>query len=232
MKATTIDSSQSLPLEPTESTLVASRYLPLKRVLDVLVSAACLVLFSPLMLALAIGIRIASPGPILYRQQRIGKGGKPFAMLKFRSMQIGNNPDLHREYVQKLIKENIHPQALGKSSLKIVGDPRITGMGKYLRKFSLDELPQFLNVLRGEMSIVGPRPSLPYEYEIYEEWHKQRLFVLPGITGYWQVMAHNTVTFDAMVRIDLSYMKSMNFWLDLKIMLLTPVEMIRGKGAG
>ena len=153
-------------------------------------------------------------------------------MLKFRSMQVVNNPDLHREYVQKLIRENIQPGVLGKSSLKMLGDPRITGMGKYLRKFSLDELPQFFNVVKGEMSIVGPRPSLPYEYEVYEEWHKGRLAVLPGITGYWQVLAHNTVAFNEMVRIDLEYIRSMNLWLDIKIMFLTPFEMIRGKGSG
>jgi lipopolysaccharide/colanic/teichoic acid biosynthesis glycosyltransferase len=116
--------------------------------------------------------------------------------------------------------------------LKMGADPRITGMGKYLRKLSLDELPQFFNVLKGQMSIVGPRPPLPYEYEIYEEWHKRRLAVLPGITGLWQVTSHNTVTFDEMVRIDLGYIKSMNLWLDLKIILMTPIEMIRGKGAG
>ena len=207
-------------------------YLLLKRGLDILIALSLIILFAPLMLAIIIGIRISSVGPIFYRQIRIGKNGRPFHMLKFRSMQVVNNPDLHREYVQKLIRENIQPGVLGKSSLKMLGDPRITGVGKYLRKFSLDELPQFFNVLRGEMSIVGPRPPLPYEYEVYDDWHKERLKVLPGITGYWQVLAHNTVAFNEMVKIDLEYIRSMNLWLDLKIMFLTPIEMIKGKGSG
>lgn len=210
----------------------ANGYLPMKRALDIGLALFSILLFGALMLAIALGIRISSPGPILYRQKRIGKNGFPFDMLKFRSMQVKNNPDLHREYVQKLIKNNTGPLDMGKSSLKVAGDPRITGLGEYLRKFSLDELPQFFNVLKGEMSIVGPRPSLPYEYEVYEEWHKQRLAVLPGITGLWQVTARNAVAFDEMVRMDLEYTQSMNLWLDLKIIFLTPIEMVRGKGAG
>jgi lipopolysaccharide/colanic/teichoic acid biosynthesis glycosyltransferase len=207
-------------------------YLHLKRLMDIIVALGLILFFGPLMLAITVGILISSPGPIFYHQTRVGKNGKQFGMLKFRSMQVKNNPDLHREYVQKLIRENVSPSSLGKSSLKIDGDPRITGVGKYLRKFSLDELPQFFNVMKGEMSIVGPRPSLPYEYELYTDWHKQRLAVLPGITGLWQVKAHNTVSFEEMVQIDLDYIQSMDLWLDLKIMVLTPVEMIRGKGSG
>ena len=210
----------------------AARYMPLKRILDIAVAGILILLFAPLMLLISIGILVSSPGPIFYRPERVGKDGRLFRMLKFRSMQVVNIPDLHREYVQRLIKQNTEPRALGRSSVKLIGDPRITGMGKYLRRFSLDELPQFLNVLKGEMSIVGPRPSLAYEYEVYSEWHKKRLAALPGITGLWQVMAHNTVAFDDMVRLDLFYIQHMNLWLDLKIMLLTPVEMIRGKGAG
>jgi lipopolysaccharide/colanic/teichoic acid biosynthesis glycosyltransferase len=211
---------------------VPNSYQLIKRILDVMIALGLILLFGLPMLIIALGIRISSPGPIFYRQTRIGKNGKPFSMLKFRSMQIINNPDLHREYVQKLIKENTDPREIGKSSLKIMADPRITGLGKYLRKFSLDELPQFFNVLKGEMSIVGPRPPLPYEYEVYSDWHKQRLAILPGITGMWQAMAHNIVSFDDMVRLDITYIQSMSLWLDLKIMFLTPIEMIRGKGAG
>lgn len=212
--------------------VAASGYLPVKRLLDLCLALFAILFFGLLMLAIALGIRISSPGPIFYRQKRIGKNGNPFDMFKFRSMQVQNMPDLHREHVQGLIRNNTHPHELGKKSLKIAGDPRITGLGKYLRKFSLDELPQFFNVLKGEMSIVGPRPSLPYEVEVYEEWHKGRLTVLPGITGPWQVKARNTVPFDEMVRIDLDYIQSMKLRLDLKIIFLTPIEMVRGKGAG
>ena len=207
-------------------------YQYIKYILDIAIALPLIVLFGPLMLIIAAGIRFSSPGPVFYRQTRIGKNGKQFVMLKFRSMQVKNNPDLHREHVQKLIRENLSPSSTDTPSLKLLKDPRITGLGKYLRKFGIDELPQFINVLRGEMSIVGPRPSLPYEYELYTEWHKQRLAVLPGITGLWQVTAHNTVSFDEMVQIDLNYIRTMSLWLDLKIMLLTPIEMVRGKGFG
>jgi lipopolysaccharide/colanic/teichoic acid biosynthesis glycosyltransferase len=212
--------------------LSGESYLFLKRLFDVFGSLSLLLFFSPIFGAVALGIRLFSPGPIFYKQTRIGKNGKPFGMLKFRSMRLENNPDLHREYVQRLIKENIFPCQLENGSLKLKSDPRITGIGRIIRKFSLDELPQFLNVLRGEMSIVGPRPPLPYELDCYAEWHKKRLAVLPGITGLWQVTAHNSVCFDDMVRIDLEYITHMNIWLDLKLLFLTPFEMIRGKGSG
>ncbi len=231
MKSITLKDAEGFWLGLGECDDLSSYRFP-KRALDILISAVLLILFSPVMLLISIGILISSPGPIFYRQTRIGKNGKPFRMLKFRSMQVTNNPDLHREYVQKLIRENTGPATLGQTSLKIIGDPRITGLGKYLRKSSLDELPQFFNVLKGEMSIVGARPPLPYEYEVYSDWHKQRLQLAPGITGLWQVMAHNTVAFEDMVKMDLEYIRTMNLWLDLKIMLLTPVEMIRGRGSG
>mgnify|MGYP000844270907 CR=1 FL=1 len=207
-------------------------YLPVKRGVDILLAFIILVLFSPLMIGIALGIHFFSPGPILYKQKRVGKNGQLFEMLKFRSMRLENAPDIHREYVQKLIHENCSPEDLGANSLKLKSDPRITGLGRILRKYSLDELPQLINVLRGEMSIVGPRPSLPYEYEIYKEWHKRRLEVLPGITGLWQVYGHNTVCFDDMVRLDLNYIRRMSLWLDIKIIMKTPFEMLFGKGRG
>jgi lipopolysaccharide/colanic/teichoic acid biosynthesis glycosyltransferase len=209
-------------------------YLLLKRVVDISVASFLLVLFGPLMLLIALAIRLYSPGPVLFRQERVGKDGTLFYMLKFRSMRVGSDTQAqqHREHVQRLIKENVRPEDLGAASLKLNGDRRITGLGRILRKLSLDELPQLINVLRGEMSIVGPRPPLPYEYELYNGWHKQRMQVLPGITGLWQVTARNRVSFDEMVHIDLEYIESMNLWLDLQIMVRTPVEMVRGKGGG
>ncbi|HEX2980925.1 MAG TPA: sugar transferase [Anaerolineaceae bacterium] len=202
----------------------------LKPVVDALLALLLLMVTSPLFVIFALGITLHSPGPIFYFQDRIGLNGKPFRMIKFRSMRVNADQNLHKEYVQSLIRNNIRPEEIGKETLKMESDPRITGLGKVLRGFGMDELPQLINVLRGEMSIVGPRPSLAYEFEMYDTWHEQRLSVLPGITGLWQVTAHNRVPFDEMVRIDLDYIRKANLWLDLKIMLLTPIEMLRKKG--
>lgn len=208
----------------------SSYFTLLKPVVDYLLAAILLIFTSPLFLIFAIGIKSYSPGPIFYYQKRIGKDGKPFRMIKFRSMRVNADTSPHKEYVQALIKQNTRPRDLGRETLKLQADPRVTGLGKILRSFGLDELPQLINVLKGEMSIVGPRPSLDYEVEVYEEWHKQRLAVLPGITGVWQVTAHNSVSFDEMVQIDLAYIQKANLWLDLKVMLLTPIEMLKKKG--
>jgi len=207
-------------------------YLSLKRGFDAVVASSLLLLFGPLMAVIAMGIKLHSPGPTLYRQKRIGKDGQPFDMFKFRSMRDGSSSAPHREHVQRLMRENTRPQDLGSTTLKLRGDPRITGLGRILRALSLDELPQFLNVLRGEMSVVGPRPPLPYEYELYTDWAKQRQCVLPGITGLWQVTGRNQVSFEEMVRIDLAYIRRMNALLDLWIIVRTPLEMLRGKGGG
>ena len=214
------------------SILVGPGYWRLKRVVDIVITLLLLPLLVPLMLLIAIAIKLYSPGPILYHQQRIGKDGQPFKMLKFRSMHVGNSNQSHRQFMERIIRENLRPEDVGLKVMKLQNDPRITKPGKLLRLLSLDELPQFINVLRGEMSIVGPRPPLPYEYELYNDWHKRRLAVAPGITGLWQVIAHNHVSFDEMVQIDLDYIQSMSLWLDLKVMVLTPWEMVSGKGGG
>jgi lipopolysaccharide/colanic/teichoic acid biosynthesis glycosyltransferase len=221
-----------------EAVLPASRdYERLKRLLDLFLSLNFLLVGGLPMLLIALGIKLHSPGPVFYRQKRIGKDGQPFDMLKFRSMRLGSdsgsNCAIHREYVRRLIQDDARPEDLGNGSLKLKGDPRITGLGRLLRRTSLDELPQLLNVLRGEMSIVGPRPPLPYEFELYAEHDKQRLSVLPGMTGLWQVTAHNAVSFSEMVRLDLEYIQKRSLWLDLKIIfILTPIEVLFGKGAG
>jgi lipopolysaccharide/colanic/teichoic acid biosynthesis glycosyltransferase len=202
----------------------------LKPVLDYFVAIILLILASPMFLIFAIGIKLYSPGPVFYYQKRIAKDANPFRMIKFRSMRVNADTTPHKEYVQSLIRQNTRPRDLGKDTLKLEADPRITGLGKILRSFGLDELPQLINVLKGEMSIVGPRPSLDYELEVYEDWHKNRLGVLPGITGVWQVTAHNAVSFNEMVQIDLDYIQKANLWLDLKVMLLTPIEMLKKKG--
>ena len=207
-------------------------YHSLKRAIDVTASIVFMLFFGPLMLLIPLAIKLQSRGPILYRQERIGKDGHPFWMLKFRTMRLNTSDEIHRKHVRSLIRLNSHPIELGQDSLKIQRDPRITVLGRWLRKLSLDELPQLFNVLGGEMSCVGPRPPLPYEYELYEERHKERLSALPGITGVWQVEARNRVPFEEMVQMDINYIKDMNLGLDLWTMLRTPIEMIRGSGGG
>jgi lipopolysaccharide/colanic/teichoic acid biosynthesis glycosyltransferase len=227
-----VASSESVRLNQVLHWWPTIRYKHIKRVLDIVLAVLLILLFGLLMLLIAAAIKLYSPGPIFFRQVRIGKDGRRFTMHKFRSMHVGNNGEAHIKHMQRLIQENKRPEELGAASLKMKNDSRITGIGRLLRKWGLDELPQFFDVLRGEMSLIGPRPPLPYEYELYDDWHKQRLQVLPGITGLWQVKAHNQVSFEDMVRLDLQYIATMSLWLDLKIMLLTPWEMMRGKGGG
>ncbi|MGB0383301.1 MAG: sugar transferase [Ardenticatenaceae bacterium] len=205
-----------------------------KRAFDVGAASLLLLLFSPIMLIITLLIRRDSAGPIFYRQERVGENGRRFKMLKFRSMYTGSDSKLHREHVTKLIKQNVSLNGSNGSngSLKLKKDPRITPVGHFIRKTSLDELPQFLNVLRGEMSLVGPRPPIPYEVEVYQPWHRQRLEAIPGITGIWQVNGRNQVSFDEMVRMDIEYIEQQSIWMDMKLLLLTPVALLTGRGAG
>lgn len=213
-------------------------YLFSKRCIDVCLALLILTLLSPLWLIITVAIKLTSPGPMLYTEKReVGKNGKTFTLYKFRTMSNGNDNSQHKRVVEEWIKNGSAPTIIedgngqGKKIYKVVDDPRVTPVGRILRRLGLDEVPQFINVLRGEMSVVGPRPALYYEYELYEDWHKKRLAVLPGITGLYQVTARSAVTFDQMVRIDLEYIEKRSLWLDLKIMLLTPWVMIAGKGA-
>ena len=203
-----------------------------KRTLDIAGSAACLLAFGPVFLCVAAAVKLTSTGPVFFRQQRVGEAGRPFTMFKFRTMQVNADPRIHQEYVEKFIQAN-QPATSGKEAVfKLVNDPRVTPVGDFLRRSSLDELPQFWNVLRGEMSLVGPRPPLPYEVARYKQWHRRRVLeAKPGITGLWQVTGRSRTTFDEMVRLDLRYARNVSVWTDLKILLATPKAVLSGKGA-
>jgi len=206
----------------------------MKRFMDIVGSLLALVIFSPIILAVAAAVKFTSEGPVLFRQERIGQWGETFTFLKFRSMLVKQSENPHKAYIEKFIKEN--GSANGNSSeppvFKLTNDPRVTAVGRFIRKTSLDELPQLINVLRGEMSLVGPRPPVPYEFEIYDVWHRMRMLsVKPGITGLWQVYGRSSTNFDEMVRLDLKYVTDWSLWQDIKIILRTPWAVIAGKGA-
>jgi len=202
----------------------------LKRSLDIAGSLLALLVGSPVFIAIALAIKLTSKGPVLFRQQRVGQSGHRFTFLKFRSMYVSNDPAIHREFVTRLISGLADPE--GKNVYKLTDDPRVTRVGRFLRKTSLDELPQFINALRGEMSLVGPRPPIPYEVECYEIWHRRRLLeVKPGLTGLWQVTGRSKTKFDDMVRLDLQYARSWSLWLDIKILWRTPRAVLMGDGA-
>lgn len=237
-----LSSSPSVDVRDTRPLLLethapaASGQYWLKRPLDVIGALVAILLFSPVMLATALAVKLSSPGPIVFRQKRIGKGGVPFAFYKFRSMRIDGDDRIHREYVSKLIKgqnEQVN-QATGddKPVYKLKADPRITRVGHIIRRTSIDELPQLFNVLMGNMSLVGPRPPVPYEAENYRSWHLRRVLdVPPGITGLWQVEGRSKVTFDEMVRMDLRYVRDCSLALDLRILARTALVVLRCDGA-
>jgi lipopolysaccharide/colanic/teichoic acid biosynthesis glycosyltransferase len=206
-----------------------------KRFMDIVGSTLALILLTPVFMLLAIIIKMTSKGPILFRQQRVGQFGAPFEFLKFRSMSVSTDAGIHKEYVQNFIAGKAQPAAAVKDQkvvYKITSDPRVTWIGRFMRRTSLDELPQFWNVLNGEMSLVGPRPPIPYEIEAYDIWHRRRLLeAKPGITGLWQVHGRSRTTFDEMVRLDLRYSRTWSPLLDLKILLQTPRAVISGNGA-
>jgi len=204
-----------------------------KRALDVIGSASLMLFLAPVMLVAAALVKLTSKGPVFFRQARIGRMAVPFTMLKFRTMRVGADDALHHEFVTQFIKSSALGQKTSADApFKIAHDPRITRVGRLLRKTSLDELPQLWNVFRGDMSLVGPRPPLHYEVEQYEAWHRRRVLdVKPGITGLWQVTGRSRTTFDEMVRLDLRYVRNQSIWTDIKILLATPRAVISGKGA-
>lgn len=207
----------------------------IKRMMDVVGSLMALFILSPLFLLIALAIKLTSKGPVFFRQERVGQYGVPFVFLKFRSMRAGNNASAHKEYVRQLIAgqaENKAEQGSGTTVYKLKDDPRITRVGAFIRRTSLDELPQFINVLQGTMSLVGPRPAIGYEVEAYDIWHRRRILeAKPGITGLWQVVGRSRVKFDDMVRLDLKYATTWSPWMDIKILLRTPAAVLFGAGA-
>ena len=196
-----------------------------KRALDASIAFLALLVAAPILLLIAMLIRVTSTGPVLFRQTRIGAGGRSFVMLKFRTMKDRCSDDLHREYVTDLL----NGAATQKDGLfKLHNDPRITAVGRALRKLSLEELPQLINVLRGEMSLVGPRPSLPWELRMFPAWAYRRLEVLPGVTGLWQVGGRNRLTMLQGLELDVQYVEQRSLWLDLRIIAKTPIALFGG----
>jgi lipopolysaccharide/colanic/teichoic acid biosynthesis glycosyltransferase len=209
--------------------------LGLKRLMDIAGSIVALILCLPVFAIIALAVRLTSKGPVLFRQVRLGQYGKKFTFLKFRSMHVNNDHKIHEDYVARFI---LGVPGAGQTAgshaklYKLTADPRITPVGRLLRNTSLDEIPQFLNVLLGDMSLVGPRPPVIYEFQRYDLWHKQRLLAAkPGITGLWQVDGRSRVKFDEMVRLDIRYARSWSLWLDIKILLRTPRAVLMGTGA-
>jgi lipopolysaccharide/colanic/teichoic acid biosynthesis glycosyltransferase len=227
-----------LPAEPLLVQLRAhgrrqALYATVKRALDIIGSLTLLTALSPLLLLIALAVKLTSRGPVLFRQVRVGQMMKTFTMFKFRTMSVQADHRIHHEFVTRFIQAGgTPPQSAPGNLFKITNDPRVTPIGQVLRKTSLDELPQLLNVLRGEMSLVGPRPPIPYEVEHYKSWHCRRLLdAKPGITGLWQVTGRSRTTFDEMVRLDIRYARTCSLATDLKILLATPGAVLAGKGA-
>lgn len=232
--STATDEESFSTIYPDLAIEMKSRRLALaaKRCLDVVGSLLAIIALAPLMLVIAIAIKLTSPGPILFRQPRLGQSGKSFTFLKFRSMKAKADSAIHEEYIKRFISNQTDAPADGKQVFKLQADPRITRVGQFLRRTSLDEIPQFFSVLAGQMSLVGPRPPLPYEFEAYATWHRRRLLaVKPGITGFWQVEGRSRVKFDEMVRMDIAYARTWSLWTDVKILWRTPRAVVSGNGA-
>jgi lipopolysaccharide/colanic/teichoic acid biosynthesis glycosyltransferase len=217
--------------EPRLTIAIDPGYLRLKRICDVVFT---LLIMIPLLLVIggiALLIRLDSKGPIFFRQKRLGLNGREFTLLKFRSMYVDSNDTLHREAIKQYMNgHKLNGNSGQDSPYKLVDDPRITKIGHFIRRTSIDELPQFFNVLRGEMSLVGPRPPLPYEAECYSERDWLRLAGKPGLTGYWQVYGRSRVDFQTMVEMDIAYLQRQSIREDLKLILRTPLIMISGRG--
>ncbi len=204
----------------------------LRRAVDIGFALALILFFSPILIAVAVAVRLDSRGPALFRQRRVGYDEREFTLFKFRSMRLDADPRGHQEYVTALIKGADAVAAGGGDNLyKVAVDNRITAVGRFIRRWSLDELPQFFNVLLGDMTLVGPRPSIPYEVEEYPTWYLQRFSVKPGLTGLWQVSGRSERSYEEMVRLDVQYTERRSVALDLSILLKTPWTVLSRKGA-
>jgi lipopolysaccharide/colanic/teichoic acid biosynthesis glycosyltransferase len=206
-------------------------YLALKRAMDLAIALGGILFLGPMMLIIALLIRLDSPGPALFSQTRVGQGGRPFRLFKFRSMKEKVDDSSHRAFMQAFVKGDIHKAPSGRIIFKPFDESQITRLGGFLRQSSLDELPQLLNVLKGEMSIVGPRPNVLWEVEAYEDWHMERLAVLPGITGLAQIHGRSGLDFDTIVKYDIEYVRNQSLKLDVQILLSTWLPVMNGKGA-
>jgi lipopolysaccharide/colanic/teichoic acid biosynthesis glycosyltransferase len=205
---------------------------PWKRGLDIIAAGLLLLVSLPAWPAIALLIKLTSPGPVFYVQAAVGRGGRPFRFYKFRTMRADADNAVHRRYIARFVRGPDGGGHAGAGDLhKMEKDARVTAIGRWLRRTSLDELPQILNVLKGDMSLVGPRPPLPYEYELYDDWARRRLAVRPGVTGLYQVTRRSRVSFREMVAIDLEYIERRSLWLDLSIMARTVPAMLLGRGA-
>ena len=223
------ESYSGMPLIDLSEKLNKNINLIFKRCFDLIASILGLIFLSPLLILIAVLIKITSNGNILYRQERIGKEGKKFNLYKFRSMvDLLEADDDHKRKVREFIQSSV---LKGPNQTKIINEKRVTSLGRFLRRTSLDELPQFFNVVKGDMSLVGPRPCLPYEYEVFDEWHKRRHSVLPGCTGVWQINGRGSVSFKDSIILDLYYVNNVTPWLDLQLIFKTIPVMLTGKGA-
>jgi undecaprenyl-phosphate galactose phosphotransferase len=199
--------------------------------LDALATLPIFLLQLPIFLAIAAAIKLTSKGPVFYRATAIGKNGQPFTMFKFRSMRQDSDHTVHKQYVTRMIKGELTSDGDSKKVLKITDDDRVTSIGRIIRRYSLDELPQLINVLKGDMSLIGPRPCLPYEYEAYDDWHKKRTAIRPGISGLWQVTGRSEVSFEDMLLLDLYYVYNRSVVLDMSILFETLFVVLQKKGA-
>ncbi len=226
-----LPSKPPLTLVPRAVSDSYSKGLFVKTVLDAVVSGLLIAVLSPVLLLTILSIMITSRGPVIFTQRRVGLNGKVFKFYKFRTMYHENDDSIHRAYSKRLINGlGVPKDENTKGAFKMTKDPRITPLGHFLRKSSLDELPQLFNVLKGDMSLVGPRPPIEYEVDYYKDWHTQRLQAKPGITGLWQVNGRSRVSFDEMVMLDIKYIEYWSPMLDLKILLRTVPVVLFGVG--